>query len=45
MPNNKNPEQQKLAAYEQVTFTYETITWTWNDGGLSVTDTWGGAGR
>lgn len=45
MPNNKDPELTKLAAYEQVSFVYEEITWTWNDGGLSATDNWGGAAR
>jgi type VI secretion system secreted protein Hcp len=38
MPNNKDPELTRLNAYEQVSFSYDEITWTWTDGGLTATD-------
>jgi type VI secretion system secreted protein Hcp len=40
MANNKHPDLMKFAEYEEVAFTYEQIDWTWNDGGLSATDSW-----
>jgi type VI secretion system secreted protein Hcp len=45
MPNNKDPQLTKLAAYEQVSFVYDEITWTWTDGGLTASDSWGGGAR
>ena len=40
MPNNKNPDLAKLATYEEIAFTYQKITWTWNDGGITASDDW-----
>ena len=40
MPNNRNPELTKLATYEEIAFTYEKITWTWVDGGVTASDDW-----
>ena len=40
MPNNKNPDLVRYVEYEQVAFTYQKITWTWNDGGITATDDW-----
>ncbi|MEO5685246.1 MAG: type VI secretion system tube protein TssD [Chitinophagaceae bacterium] len=40
MPNNKIPELVKLNEYEELEFIYETIEWTWTDGGITATDTW-----
>jgi type VI secretion system secreted protein Hcp len=40
MPNNKVPDLAKLATYEEVAFTYQKITWTWNDGGITASDDW-----
>jgi len=40
MPNNKNPELMKFAAYEEIGFAYQKITWTWNDGGITASDDW-----
>jgi type VI secretion system secreted protein Hcp len=40
MPNNKEADLMKLAAYEEISFIYESITWTWNDGGITYTDNW-----
>ena len=30
----------KLFEYEEVAFTYQKITWTWNDGGIMAHDDW-----
>lgn len=38
MPNVKNPELVKLAEYEEVSFTYETIEWIWTDGPVTGKD-------
>ena len=40
MPNNKNPELQKYAEYEEVAFSYQSIQWIWTDGGLTAKDEW-----
>lgn len=40
MANNKHPDLMKFAEYEEVAFTYEKITWTWNDGGVMAEDSW-----
>jgi type VI secretion system secreted protein Hcp len=40
MPNNKHPDLMKFAEYEDVAFTYQKITWTWNDGGITAEDDW-----
>ena len=40
MPNSKNPELVRYVEYEQVTFTYQKIIWTWNDGGIMASDDW-----
>ncbi len=40
MLNNKNPELMKFAEYEEIAFTYQKITWTWVDGGITATDDW-----
>src|SRR5829696_7340519 len=38
MPNNKHPELMKFAEYEEIQFTYQKITWTWMDGGITAMD-------
>lgn len=38
MANIKNPDLQKFAEYEEISFTYESIAWTWNDGGITASD-------
>ena len=38
MQNNKNPELMKYAESEEIAFTYESITWTWNQGGVTAGD-------
>jgi type VI secretion system secreted protein Hcp len=40
LPNNTLPETQRLKEYEEITFTYQKIQWTWNDGGISAQDDW-----
>lgn len=39
MLNNKNPELMKYAEYEEISFTYDAIAWTWTETGVSATDT------
>ena len=38
--NNKNPELMKYAEYEEISFTYQKIIWTWMDGGITAEDDW-----
>ena len=40
MLNNKNPELTRYAEYEEIAFTYQKITWTWKDGGITAQDDW-----
>ena len=40
MLNNKNPDLMKYAEFEEVSFTYQKIEWTWNDGGITADDDW-----
>ena len=40
MPNYKHPDLMKYAEYEEVSFTYQKIMWTWNDGGIVAEDDW-----
>jgi type VI secretion system secreted protein Hcp len=40
MPNNRNPDLMKYAEYEEVSFTYQKITWTWVEGGITAEDDW-----
>src|SRR5262245_52240291 len=36
MPNIRQPKLQRLTEYEEVSFTYEKIEWTWNEGGITA---------
>ena len=40
MPNTRHPDLAKLATYEEIAFTYQKITWTWNDGAITASDDW-----
>ena len=40
MLNNKNPDLVRYAEYEEVSFVYEKIEWTWVQGGISASDDW-----
>ena len=38
--NNKYPENMNHEAREYVSFTYQKIIWTWQDGGITAEDDW-----
>jgi type VI secretion system secreted protein Hcp len=40
MLNNKNPDLARYAEYEEISFTYQKITWIWVDGGIIAEDDW-----
>ena len=40
MLNNKYPENMQHREREHVSFTYQKITWTWEDGGITAQDDW-----
>ena len=40
MLNNKYPENMQHSEREHVAFTYQKITWTWVDGGITAEDDW-----
>jgi type VI secretion system secreted protein Hcp len=40
MPNNKHPDLARFETFEDVAFTYQSIEWTWTDGGLTASDDW-----
>src|SRR3954452_9821013 len=40
MPNNKHPDLMRFDTFEEVAFTYQTIEWTWKDGGITTSDDW-----
>jgi type VI secretion system secreted protein Hcp len=40
MPNNKNPDLMRYAQFEEVSFTYQKIVWTWTDGGITTDADW-----
>ena len=40
LPNTKDPDSVKFNPYEEIEFTYQTIQWTWVDGGITSTDQW-----
>ena len=40
MPNNKHPDLMKFTEYEEIAFTYQKISWTWTDGGITAEDDW-----
>jgi len=41
MPDNSLPENMRLKEREHISFVYQQITWTYMDGGISASDTWG----
>lgn len=41
MLNNKNPELVRYAEFEEVSFVYQRIDWTWVMGGKTSGDDWG----
>jgi type VI secretion system secreted protein Hcp len=40
MPNNKHPELMKFAEYDEIALSYQKITWTITDGGITAMDDW-----
>ena len=40
MPNNKNPDLQGYAEFEEVSFIYQRIDWTWTDGAITAYADW-----
>lgn len=40
MSNTKSPKLSRFPEYEEVSFTYQKIEWTWTDGNLSACDDW-----
>jgi type VI secretion system secreted protein Hcp len=40
MLNNKYPENMKHEVREHVSFCYQKIIWTWQDGGITAEDDW-----
>ena len=40
MLNNKNPDLMKYEFKTRVAFTYQKITWTWKEGGITSEDDW-----
>ena len=38
--NNKYPENMKHEVREHISFTYQKIIWTWEDGGITAEDDW-----
>ena len=40
MLNNKHPDLMKYAEYDEIAFTYQKITWTITDGGITAMDDW-----
>lgn len=45
MLNNKYPENMQHKEREEVTFTYQKIIWTWEEGGITAQDDWEGSAR
>jgi type VI secretion system secreted protein Hcp len=40
MANVRAPKLARLPEYEEVSFTYQRIEWTWNEGGITASDDW-----
>jgi type VI secretion system secreted protein Hcp len=40
MPNNKQADLAALETFEEVTFVYQRIEWTWTEGGVAAADDW-----
>lgn len=43
MLQNNVPANVALPSMEEITFTYQKITWTWVQGGITASDDWEGA--
>jgi type VI secretion system secreted protein Hcp len=40
MPNTKDPDKERYVHQEEVSLTYETIEWTYNEGNIKARDAW-----
>lgn len=40
MPSTFDPSNTSIPEYEEVSFTYQKIEWTWSDGGVTAVDDW-----
>jgi type VI secretion system secreted protein Hcp len=40
MDNNTHPDLVKYAPYEEISFVYQKITWTYVNGGITASDDW-----
>jgi type VI secretion system secreted protein Hcp len=40
VPNTRNPHTARFPEREEIGFTYQKISWTWLDGGISAEDDW-----
>ena len=40
MANVRSPKLARLPEYEEVSFTYQRIEWTWNERGITASDDW-----
>ncbi len=40
MPNTRGKFTAQLPEREEIAFTYQKISWTWNEGGISAEDDW-----
>ena len=45
MPNSKDPQLMKFMEYEEITFTYQKIEWTWVESGVSASADWVATGE
>jgi type VI secretion system secreted protein Hcp len=43
LPDTREPDLLTRESYEVVSFAYQKIRWTWNDGGITAEDFWTGA--
>src|SRR4051812_21563272 len=40
MANIRSPKLVRFVEYEEISFTYEKIQWTWTEGGITASDDW-----
>jgi len=40
VPNTRNPRSAQFPEREEIAFTYQKISWTWLEGGISAEDDW-----
>lgn len=40
LPNTRHKNSARMTEREEISFTYQKISWTWNEGGLGADDDW-----